>query len=136
MNKPIESDKITTKIICDLKLYTEQVQKDIEDAVEYCTAYAKKEIEKHSPQSGEESSGSYKKGWYYDVRHGDVRAFGMVKHKSPKHKLVHLLELGHRARNYKKNNKMVAPVPHVNDNEDLARGKLDEMIDKILSETK
>lgn len=136
MNNPIELAKLTKQLVHDFELYTESVSKDIADAVEYCTDYAKREIEKHSPESGKSSSGSYKKGWLCDVRKGDTRSFGMVRHNYPKNKIVHLLELGHKARNYKKNNKMVAPVPHVNENEDLARGKLDEMIDKILSTTK
>lgn len=136
MSNPIELAKLTKQLVHDFELYTEQVSKDIADAVEYCTDYAKREIESDSPESGKQSGGSYKKGWIADLRHGDRRSFGMVRHTSPKYRLVHLLELGHKARNYKKNNKMVAPVPHVNENEDLARGKLDEMIDKILSETK
>lgn len=136
MSNSIELEKLTKQLVKDFELYTEQVSKDIADAVEYCTEYAKREIEGDSPESGEESNGSYKKGWLADIRNGDKRSFGMVRHTSPKHRLVHLLELGHKARNFKVNNKMVAPVPHVNDNEDIARGKLDEMIDTILSATK
>lgn len=144
MNNPIELAKLTKQLVHDFELYTESVSKDIADAVEYCTDYAKREIEKHSPESDKKSIlykkkrnwKSYKKGWIVDFRYSDTRSFGMVRHTSPKHSLVHLLELGHKARNYEKNNKMVAPVPHVNENEDLARGKLDEMIDKILSTTK
>lgn len=137
MSGSIELEKITEQLVYDLGLYTEQVSKDIADAVEQCTEYARREIEEDSPESGGKSKGeSYKRGWIYEVRHGDARSFGMVRHKSPKHSLVHLLELGHKARNYKKNNIMVAPVPHINDNEDEARGRLDEMIDTILSTTK
>lgn len=136
MSKPVDPADLAKLIVYKFRSYTEQVSKDIDKAVEYCTEYAKREIEKHSPESGNSSSGSYKKGWLCDVRKGDTRSFGMVKHNYPKNKIVHLLELGHKARNYEKNNKMVAPVPHVNDNEDLARSKLDEMINTILSTTK
>lgn len=128
----ITLENLSKEIIYDLTLYTEQVSKDIAEAVDDCTEFANKEIAKNSPSK----TGSYKKGWYHDVLHGETRSFGMVKHTAPDYRRVHLLELGHKARNYEKNGKMVAPVPHVNGHESEAREMLDEKIDIILSTTK
>lgn len=128
----ITLDNLSKEIIYDLKLYTEQVSKDIAEAVEECTEYADKEITANSPSK----TGSYKKGWYHDTRHSETKSFGMVKHTAPDHRRVHLLELGHKARNFDSNGKMIAPVPHVDDGEYEARKLLDEKIDIILSTTK
>ena len=128
----ITLENLSKEILYDLNLYTEQVSKDIAEAVKECTEYADKEITAHSPVK----TGSYKKGWYNDIRNSETRSFGMVKHTAPDYRRVHLLELGHKARNFKSNGKMIAPVPHVDDGEYEGRKMLDEKIDIILSTTK
>lgn len=149
MSQSLNSDNLAEAIIGGLKTYTEQVQKKVSKAVEECTKIAFEDIvedspvrEKKVPKSGvimvrrggtkvpaadNLQPGAYKGGWITVVRKYEGRTQGYVRNKT-NYQLVHLLELGHKARD----GSDVNPVPHVNENEAKAREVLNRKINEIL----
>ncbi|MCM1023814.1 MAG: HK97 gp10 family phage protein [Prevotella sp.] len=121
----------------EIKAYTAEVVEDVSDAVNRCTSNLEKEIRRNSPEG---KTGEFKDGWdrfTYQRRDRSARA-GVVKNKV-RGSLVHLLEFGHKARNFEKNHIMVAPSPphgNVKPANEKAMKELDEEIKHILSFTK
>ncbi len=131
----IDIEKVIEDLTEDLKNYTEQVEQEVAEAVDKCTLETEREIRKNSPVG---KTGDFKDGWdRFNYRKKSGRA-GVVKNY-PKGSIVHLLEFGHKARNYDKNHIMVAPSPlkgNVKPANERAMERLDREIQHILSFTK
>ncbi len=129
--------KIIEELSKDLEIYTEQVSEDIKNAVDRCTLEMEKDIERNSPVG---KTGKYQAGWYrfsYQ-EYKSPKRIGIVKNKT-RGSLVHLMEFGHKARNYDENHIMVAPSPlkgHVKPAKQRAMERLDKEIKSILNYTK
>ncbi len=131
----INIEEVIDNLTENLKKYTEQVEQEVADAVNECTLEAEKGIRRNSPEG---RTGDFKEGWNrFTYRKKGGRA-GVVKNFQ-KGSLVHLLEFGHKARNYEKNHIMVAPSPlkgNVKPANERAMERLDREIQHILSFTK
>lgn len=133
----VNVEKLVENLTEGIKNYTEEIVEDVSDAVDRCTLNLEKEIRRNSPEG---KTGVFKDGWdrfVYQRRDRDSRA-GVVKNKS-RGGLVHLLEFGHKARNFERNHIMVAPSPlqgNVKPANEKAMEELDEEIKHILSFTK
>ncbi len=131
----INIEKVIEDLTENLKNYTEQVEQQVSEAVDKCTLEAEREIRKNSPVG---KTGDFKDSWdRFNYRKKSGRA-GVVKNFQ-KGNLVHLLEFGHKARNYEKNHIMVAPSPlkgNVKPANERAMERLDREIQHILSFTK
>jgi hypothetical protein len=149
----INISDIPEAIVNDLERYTEDVSRQIDEAVVECTGIAEEIIisdspvrqPKYTPQSGVRRDrnnnplkenlqpGAYKKGWIKVVkRYDNGRTQGYVRNKT-NYQLTHLLELGHKGKNGATKGS-AAPIPHITENEYEAREKLDEMITRILGD--
>lgn len=137
---------IPIQIAEDFEKYTEDKCHKIDKAVRKRTNEALGDIAQNSPvrkrvpKSGviyvhgvakeNYQPGAYKKGWIkYISTARPGRTTGYVRNKT-NHQLVHLIELGHDARN----GSFVKAIPHVNPSEEMARAGLIEDIENILSE--
>ncbi len=133
----INVEKLVENLSEGIKTYTEGIVEDVSDAVNRCTLNLEKEIRRSSPEG---KTGVFKDSWdrfTYNRRDRSARA-GVVKNKG-RGGLVHLLEFGHRARNFERNHIMVAPSPpqgNVKPANEKAMKELDEEIKHILSFTK
>lgn len=139
----MDIELIPQAILDDLKAYTDEKTQEIADAVKVCTKVAYTDIRNDSPVRKDKKvvyvhgeakpnyqPGSYKKGWISVVKSYEKgRTQGYVRNKT-NYQLTHLLELGHKARD----GSWVKAIPHIVDNQNEAREKLDEMIEKILEE--
>ena len=119
----MDLELIPDAILEDLKAYTDikhdsPVRKD------------KKVVYVHGVTKPNYQPGSYKKGWMiYTKSYERGHTQGYVRNKT-NYQLTHLLELGHKAMD----GSWVEPIPHIVDNQNEARKKLDEMIEEILEE--
>lgn len=133
----IDVEKLVENLTEGIKTYTEEIVEDVSDAVDRCTLNLEKEIRRNSPEG---RTGVFKDGWdrfVFKRRDRSAKA-GVVKNQS-RGGLVHLLEFGHRARNFERNNIMVAPSPpqgNVKPANEKAMEELDKEIKHILSFTK
>lgn len=133
----INVEELVENLTEGIKTYTKEIVEDVSDAVDRCTLNLEKEIRRNSPEG---KTGEFKDGWdrfVYNRRDRRARA-GLVKNKR-KAGLVHLLELGHKARNFERNHIMVAPSPsqgNVKPANEKAMKELDEEIQHILNFTK
>ncbi|MCM1328366.1 MAG: hypothetical protein NC253_02910 [Ruminococcus sp.] len=142
----MELERLPQIIAEDFRKYTAEKSREIDKAVRKRTAEALADVSENSPvrkrvpKSGvirvhgvvkeNMQPGAYKKGWIKYVSTARTgRTQGYVRNKT-NYQLVHLLELGHRARD----GGAVNPIPHVNPAEEKARAGLAEDIDSILSE--
>ena len=139
----MDLELIPDAILEDLKAYTEEKSKKIAQAVKECTKEAYTDIKRDSPVRKDKKvvyvhgvakpnyqPGSYKKGWITTTKSYERgRTQGYVRNKT-NYQLTHLLELGHKARD----GSWVEPIPHIVDNQNEARKKLEEMIEEILEE--
>ncbi len=131
----INLENVIDDLTENLKNYTERVEEEVADAVNECTLEAEKEIRRNSPVG---KTGDFKDSWDRFTYWKRSRRAGVVKNFQ-KGSLVHLLELGHKARNYEKNHIMVAPSPlkgNVKPANERAMERLDREIQHILSFTK
>lgn len=152
MAQSMEPEQLSEAIIEGLKSYTGDVQRKIARAVKDATAEAFEEIKDNSPvrkkvpksgvimviRNGRKvpaadnlQPGAYKEGWMKSVKEypDSNRIQGYVRNKT-NYQLVHLLELGHKARDGSR----VAPIPHVRPGQDKGREQLDKEIRKILDQ--
>lgn len=154
----INLDELTNAIIRDLKTYTADVQEGVNDAVEYCTEYMRREAQKNSPVK----TGVYKREWTKFVGKYENRTKGYAYNES-KGRLEHLLEKGHRIgqkhnfkikkvtakgferrvnnrkSNYSVTRQWVKPSPpegHIEPAKEKALALFHEKIDEVLSTTK
>ena len=133
-------------IVQDFKKWTEKKSAQVDKAVRNRTKEALDDVvsaspvRKRVPKSGvirtdgeikdNYQPGAYKKGWMKYVSTARAgRTQGYVRNKT-NFQLVHLLELGHKARD----GSQVNAIEHVNPAEERAREGLDRDIDRILGE--
>lgn len=147
----MELELLPQAIVDDFRKYTEEKSKEIDKAVRKRTAEALSDItanapvRKRVPKSGvirvhgvvkdNYQPGAYKKGFVKYISTAKAgRTVGYVRNKT-NHQLVHLLELGHDLKNsegvvYGH----VEAFPNLLPNEEKARERLAEDIDRILTE--
>lgn len=147
----MELELLPQAIVDDFRKYTEKKSKEIDKAVRKRTSEALGDIIQNSPvrkrvpklgvirvhgvAKDNYQPGAYKKGWIKYVSTARAgRTQGYVRNKT-NHQLVHLLELGHDLKNsegvvYGH----VKAFPNLLPNEEKAREKLAEDIDRILTE--
>lgn len=147
----MELELLPQAIVEDFRKYTEEKSKEIDKAVRKRTAEALIDItanapvRKRVPKSGvirvhgvvkdNYQPGAYKKGFVKYISTAKAgRTVGYVRNKT-NHQLVHLLELGHDLKNsegvvYGH----VEAFPNLLPNEEKARERLAEDIDRILKE--
>lgn len=147
----MELELLPQAIVDDFRKYTEEKSKEIDKAVRKRTSEALSNItanapvRKRVPKSGvirvhgvvkdNYQPGAYKKGFVKYISTAKAgRTQGYVRNKT-NHQLVHLLELGHDMKNsegvvYGH----VKAFPNLLPNEEKAREKLAEDIDRILTE--
>lgn len=147
----MELELLPQAIVDDFRKYTEEKSKEIDKAVRKRTAEALSDItanapvRKRVPKSGvirvhgvvkdNYQPGAYKKGFVKYISTAKAgRTQGYVRNKT-NHQLVHLLELGHDLKNsegvvYGH----VEAFPNLLPNEEKARERLAEDIDRILTE--
>ena len=151
-------DELTNAIIRDLKTYTADVQEGVNDAVEYCTEYMRREAQKNSPVK----TGGYKRGWTKSIEKKETRTTGRAWTEK-NGRIEHLLEKGHRIgqkhnfkikkvtakgferrvnnrkSNYSVKRQWVKPSPpegHIEPAKEKALALFHEKIDEVLSTTK
>ncbi len=143
MEIKIDADDLSEVIMENIKKYASHKCSEISNAVKECTKIAYKDIKDDSPVRKDKKvvyvhgaakpnyqPGSYKKGWVTTTKSYERgRTQGYVRNKT-NYQLTHLLELGHKARD----GSWVEPIPHIVDNQNEARKKLEEMIEEILEE--
>lgn len=147
----MELELLPQAIVDDFRTYTEEKSKKIDKAVRKRTSEALDDItanasvRKRIPKSGvirvhgivkdNYQPGAYKKGFIKYISTARAgRTVGYVRNKT-NHQLVHLLELGHDLKNSKGvTYGHVQAFPNLLPNEEKARERLDEDIDRILSE--
>ena len=143
----MEIENIADVLIKSIKSYTDDKITKIDKAVKKHVGEAKRKIENDSPVGKAPKSGvrrtwsgsvkadnlqpgSYKKGWSYTVNKYYGRTQGYVRNKNNP-QLTHLLELGHRN---DKNGSWVKGIPHIIDNQNEEREKLNKEIKEIMEE--
>lgn len=152
MAQNMEPEQLSEAIIEGLRTYTSDVQNKVAKAVKDATKTAYEEITELSPvrkkvpksgvimvrRNGRKvpaadnlQPGAYKEGWISTVRNytDSNRTQGYVRNKT-NYPLVHLLELGHKARDGSK----VKGIPHVKVGQNKGREQLDKDIKKILDQ--
>ena len=143
----MELELIPDKLISEISKFTDKKVKKVNAAVKKYTLIAQKKITEDSPvrkapksgliktRSGAVKAdnlqpGSYKKGWKPVVKVYENRTQGYVRNEN-NWQLVHLLEQGHIN---KKNGSWVKGIPHVVNNQNEEREKLNKEIKEIMEE--
>lgn len=147
----MELELLPQAIVEDFRKYTEEKSKEIDKAVRKRTSEALIDItanapvRKRVPKSGvirvhgvvkdNYQPGAYKKGFVKYISTAKAgRTQGYVRNKT-NHQLVHLLELGHDLKNSEGvTYGHVEAFPNLLPNEEKARERLAEDIDRILTE--
>lgn len=154
MDQKVSVQNLAAEIKKSIKQYTTEISEEISETVKEVTKDIMEEsVKELSPvrKAGEVyitrngkkikakanlQPGAYKKGWRSVTKNKPTvgRTYGTVYNKT-NWQLTWLLELGHKARNYEKSQKIIAPSPkggHIQPSLDKAMTALDKKITNIL----
>ncbi len=128
----IDMETLAMELMASIDKYSEEVIEELEEYMEVLGDQTAEMLEVISPRR----YGDYAESWISTVRRDErkQRIYGTIYNSGFEHYLTWLLELGHKARNWEMNRRMVRAIPHIIPQEKEAREALAAYIEhEILS---